>query len=105
MVYEDMGNSNGVVIFNESGFVKRGDDSAGVTNQYCGTAWKVENCQVGVFTAYASPHRYCLLDNQLFILENGLQMNMPREGKSAIFLKIVSLKQNLSWPQICFRNL
>ena len=69
MVNEDMGDPNGVIIFDESGFVKKGDDSAGVAKQYCGTAGKVENCQVGVFAAYASPHGYCLLDNQLFIPE------------------------------------
>ena len=69
MVNEDMGDPNGVVIFDESGFEKKGDDSAGVAKQYCGTAGKVENCQVGVFAAYASPHGYCLLDNQLFIPE------------------------------------
>lgn len=69
MVNEDMGDPNGVVIFDESGFVKKGDDSAGVAKQYCGTAGKVENCQVGVFAAYASPHGYCLVDNKLFIPE------------------------------------
>ena len=69
MVNEDMGDPNGVIIFDESGFVKKGDDSAGVARQYCGTAGKIENCQVGVFAAYASPLGYCLLDNQLFIPE------------------------------------
>jgi len=69
MINEDMGDPNGVVIFDESGFIKKGDDSAGVAKQYCGTAGKVENCQVGVFLAYASPHGYCLLDNKLFIPE------------------------------------
>ena len=69
IVNEDMGDPNGVVIFDESGFVKKGEDSAGVARQYCGTAGKVENCQVGVFAAYASPHGYCLLGNKLFIPE------------------------------------
>lgn len=69
MVNEDMGDPNGVVIFDESGFVKKGDNSAGVAKQYCGTLGKVENCQVGVYAAYASPHGYCLLDNNLFIPE------------------------------------
>jgi len=69
MVNEDMGDQNGEVIFDESGFVKKGDNSAGVAKQYCGTAGKVENCQVGVYAAYASPHGYCLLDNNLFIPE------------------------------------
>lgn len=69
IVNEDMGDSNGVLIFDESGFVKKGDDSAGVAKQYCGNLGKVENCQVGVFAAYASPSGYSLLDKRLFIPE------------------------------------
>ena len=69
MVNEDLGDANGVLIFDETGFVKKGDDSAGVGKQYCGTVGKVENSQVGVFAAYASRHGYCLLDSRLFIPE------------------------------------
>ena len=69
MINEDLGSPNGVIIFDESGFVKKGDDSAGVGKQYCGTVGKVENCQVGVFAAYASQYGYCLLDRRLFIPE------------------------------------
>ncbi len=69
MVSEDMGDDQGVLIFDESGFVKKGADSAGVARQYCGTIGKVENCQVGVFASYASRHGYCLLDQRLFIPE------------------------------------
>jgi len=67
MVNEDLGDPNGVLIFDETGFVKKGDDSAGVGKQYCGTLGKVDNCQVGVFAAYASRHGYCLMDARLFI--------------------------------------
>lgn len=67
MVSEDLGDAEGVLIFDESGFVKKGSDSAGVARQYCGAIGKVENCQVGVFAAYASRHGYCILDNRLFI--------------------------------------
>lgn len=69
MVNDDLGDANGVLIFDETGFVKKGDDSAGVGKQYCGTVGKVENSQVGVFAAYASRHGYCLLDSRLFIPE------------------------------------
>lgn len=67
MVNEDMGNPNGVLLFDETGFVKKGNDSVGVARQYCGTAGKVENCQVAVFAAYASPYGYALLDKRLYI--------------------------------------
>ena len=67
MIVDDLGDPNGVLIFDETGFIKKGDYSVGVGKQYCGNVGKVENCQVGVFAAYASPHGYCLLDKRLFI--------------------------------------
>ena len=67
---DDLGHADGVVIFDESGFVKKGDDSIGVGKQYCGTIGKVENCQVGVFAAYASPYGYGLIDKRLYIPQN-----------------------------------
>ena len=67
MINEDLGSVNGALIFDESGFVKKGDDSVGVGRQYCGTIGKVDNCQVGVFAAYASESGYSLVDKRLFI--------------------------------------
>lgn len=67
LVNEDLGDSQGVLIFDETGFPKKGEDSAGVARQYCGNLGKVDNCQVGVFTAYASKHGYALVDKRLFL--------------------------------------
>ncbi len=67
LVDEDLGSPDGALIFDETGFVKKGDDSIGVAKQYCGTIGKVENCQVGVFAAYASEYGYALVDKRLFI--------------------------------------
>lgn len=69
MVAEEMGEPDGVFLFDESGFVKKGTMSAGVARQYCGTIGKVENCQVGVFMGYASRQGYALLDSRLFFPE------------------------------------
>lgn len=69
LVNDDMGDPNAVIIFDESAFPKKGDDSVGVARQYCGNTGKIDNCQVGVFAAYASPHGYVLLDKRLFIPE------------------------------------
>ena len=69
LVYEDMGTTDGALIFDETGFIKKGNDSIGVSRQYCGSIGKVDNCQVGVFAAYASPFGYALLDKRLFIPE------------------------------------
>jgi SRSO17 transposase len=67
LVDEDMGDPEGILIFDESGFPKKGDDSAGVARQYCGSIGKVDNCQVGVFAAYASRHGYAFLDKYRYV--------------------------------------
>jgi SRSO17 transposase len=69
LVAVEMGDPDGVLIFDETGFVKKGKDSVGVARQYCGTLGKVENCQVGVFAGYASRHGYALVDKRLFLPE------------------------------------
>jgi SRSO17 transposase len=66
---DEMGEPDGVLMFDESGFVKKGNESVGVARQYCGTLGKVENCQVGVFAAYASRQGYALVDKRLFLPE------------------------------------
>jgi len=68
-VADEMGTPDGVLIVDESGFVKKGQESVGVARQYCGTLGKVENCQVGVFAAYASRQGYALVDKRLFLPE------------------------------------
>lgn len=69
MVNEDMGESEGILIFDESGFLKKGNDSVGVARQYCGSIGKIDNCQVGVFAAYASSRGYALVGKRLFMPE------------------------------------
>jgi SRSO17 transposase len=82
MFVEDLGDTAGVLIFDESGFVKKGNDSVGVSRQYCGNVGKVENCQVGVYAAYASRHGYGFLDNRLFIPEKWFSEDYAlRRGK------------------------
>lgn len=69
LVHQDMADPDGVVMFDESAFIKKGEDSVGVERQYCGTIGKVDNCQVGVFEGYASRHGYALIDKRLFVPE------------------------------------
>lgn len=80
LVNDDLGDPHGVVIFDESGFPKKGKDSVGVARQYWGPLGKVENCQVGVFAAYASCQGYALLDKRLFLPEGGLPTPMQRNA-------------------------
>jgi SRSO17 transposase len=56
-----------VGVIDETGFLKKGRHSAGVARQYSGTAGRVENCQVGVFLAYASELGQTLLDRELYL--------------------------------------
>jgi SRSO17 transposase len=56
-----------VVVVDETGFVKQGTHSAGVAKQYTGTVGKLEQCQVGVFLAYASPRGVAFLDRALYL--------------------------------------
>ncbi|WP_425465293.1 IS701 family transposase [Nonomuraea diastatica] len=60
----------GVLIADETGFVKKGARSAGVQRQYSGTAGRIENCQIGVFLAYATPAGRALLDRRLYLPEH-----------------------------------
>ena len=69
LVADAMGDPEGVLMVDETGFVKKGQESVGVARQYCGTLGKVENCQVGVFAGYASRHGYALVDQRLFLPE------------------------------------
>ncbi len=70
LLNDDIGHPDGAIIFDESGFAKKGDDSIGVARQYSGNIGKVDNCQVGVFAAYTSPHGYSLIDKRLYVPEH-----------------------------------
>jgi SRSO17 transposase len=66
-VVTKLGDSNGILVVDETGFVKQGKHSAGVARQYCGTLGKIANCQVGVFLGYASPRGHTGVDGVLFV--------------------------------------
>jgi SRSO17 transposase len=67
LVDETLGQEDGVYIVDESGFPKKGQHSVGVARQWCGVLGKVDNCQVGVFGAYASRQGYTLVDRRLYL--------------------------------------
>lgn len=66
-VTSGLGDPDGVLIGDGTGFEKGGSRSAGVQRQYTGTAGKITNCQVGVFLAYASPKGRALVDRELYL--------------------------------------
>ena len=66
-VIEALGDADGVLVVDDTGFVKKGQHSVGVARQYSGTAGRIENCQVGVFLAYASRFGQALIDRRLYL--------------------------------------
>jgi len=67
-VAQTLGDPHGVLIFDGSDFVKKGKHSAGVARQYCGASGKIDNCQAGVFGAYAHPSGLAaLVDGELYV--------------------------------------
>ena len=68
-VLAHLGDPQAVLVVDETGFLKKGTKSAGVAKQYTGTVGKIENCQVGVFLAYASPAGVAFLDRALYLPE------------------------------------
>jgi SRSO17 transposase len=66
-VIEHLADAAGVLIVDDTGFVKKGTRSAGVQRQYSGTAGRTENCQIGTFLAYASGEGHALIDRELYL--------------------------------------
>jgi SRSO17 transposase len=77
-VVEHLGAPDGVLIIDETGFLKKGTRSAGVARQYSGTAGRVENCQIGVFLAYASAKGHALIDRELYLPKEWTGSAAPR---------------------------
>lgn len=66
-IVEHLGERAGVLVVDETGFLKKGVKSAGVQRQYSGTAGRFENCQLGVFLAYTTSKGRAVLDRELYL--------------------------------------
>ena len=83
-VVEHLGARDGVLIVDETGFLKKGEHSAGVARQYSGTAGRIENAQVGVFLAYASSKGHALIDRALYLPKQEWCEDAARRAGAAI---------------------
>jgi SRSO17 transposase len=72
-VRDHLGDPQAVLVLDETGFLKKGTKSVGVQRQYSGTAGRIENCQIGVFLAYASPKGRTFLDRELYLPQDWAQ--------------------------------
>lgn len=66
-IIQQLGDPDGVLVIDETGFLKKGQHSAGVARPYSGTAGRIENCQIGVFLGYAGRLGHALLDRELYM--------------------------------------
>ncbi len=89
-IREMIGDPNGISVLDETGFLKKGKKSVGVQRQYSGTAGRKENCQIGVFLAYATQAGHTLVDRALYLPKSWTQdparcreANVPEEVKFA----------------------
>ena len=64
---KELGEPDGVLVFDPSAFKKQGRDSVGVARQWCGRLGKVDNCQVGVYLGYVSRKEHALVDVRLYL--------------------------------------
>ena len=79
-VVKHLGDEDGVLVIDETGFLKKGTKSAGVRRQYSGTAGRVENCQIGVFLAYATRRGRTFLDRELYLPREWAEDKKRMEG-------------------------
>src|SRR5438045_974048 len=79
-VVEHLGDPDGVLVVDETGFLKKGTKSCGVARQYSGTAGRIENCQMGVFLGYASPKGRAGIDRALYLPRAWADDQERREG-------------------------
>jgi SRSO17 transposase len=99
-VLEHLGDPAAVLVVDETGFLKKGTTSVGVQRQYSGTAGKVDNCQLGVFLAYASRTGRAFIDRELYLPAPGPTTrrgvgppgSLPRSGS----------EPSPSWPGSCW---
>lgn len=66
-IEDTMGDASGMLVIDETGFLKKGTKSVGVQRQYSGTAGRIENCQIGVFLTYTTVVGHTLLDRELYL--------------------------------------
>jgi SRSO17 transposase len=63
----ELGEADGVLVFDPSAFPKKGTESVGVQRQWCGRLGKIENCQVGIYMGYVSRRGHALVDERLYL--------------------------------------
>ena len=96
---EHLADQDAVLVVDETGFMKKGTHSAGVARQYSGTAGRIENCQIGVFLAYAGRQGQALIDRELYLprewTEAAARREKARVPEAAAFATKPALAQRM----------
>ena len=98
-VVDTLAAEDAVLVIDETGFLKQGKASCGVSRQYTGSAGKITNCQIGVFAAYVSHHGHAFIDRALYLNEKTQE---PTEGLTALKADVARLTAALAagWREI-----
>ncbi len=75
----ELGEADGVLVFDPSSFPKKGTESVGVQRQWCGRLGKLDNCQVGVYLGYVSRREHALIDVRLYLPKEWVQDRERRQ--------------------------
>ena len=100
-VMDGLGCEDGVLVVDDTGFLKKGQHSVGVSRQHSGTAGRIENCQVGVFLGYAGRYGQALIDRHLYLpkswaddaarrLKTGIPADVAFATKPAIARRMIA---------------
>jgi SRSO17 transposase len=79
----ELGEADGVLVFDPSAFLKKGTESVGVQRQWCGRLGKVDNCQVGIYLGYVSRREHALVDVRLYLPQEWAS-DRPRRRKAGV---------------------
>ena len=90
-----LGKDDGMVTVDSSENRKKGNNSVGVSRQYCGNIGKVENCQSGVFIGYTSTQGYALIDKQLYMPEKWFSQDYEERRKECLVPDELTFKTKL----------
>ena len=98
-VVEELSDRDGVLVIDETGFLKKGTHSVGVKRQYSGIAGRIENCQIGVFLSYASKKGHALIDREIYLPKNG--QRMTHGARPPKYRPRSNSRPSLNWPARC----